>query len=124
IKSFEMSEFQFDEGMFNINRNREDLLNSLQLIRSIDTFNTTINAQKEKINNNLNNLIFINFKKEELSLQQNTIDSSEIKIKEKSTKTMDSIVKNDSILGAARVAILKQRMVDPNVLERAKSSRF
>jgi len=124
IKSFDMSEFQFDEGMFNINRNREDLLNSLQLIRSIDTFNTIIYDQKVKINSNLDKLIFINsgneISEKNIENQKNNIDSTAIKIKEKSTRAMDSIEQNDSLAGAAQVTLLKQRIIDPEVLTRAK----
>lgn len=127
VKSFDMSEFQFDEGMFNINRNREDLLNSLQLIQSIDTFNTIIYDQKVKINSNLDKLIFINsgneISEKNIENQKNNIDSTAIKIKEKSTRAMDSIEQNDSLAGAARVTILKQRMIDPEVLSQAKPTQ-
>lgn len=46
--AFDMSQFDGEDGLLNFNRNKEDMLNSLQLLKSIDTFRMTINESKQK----------------------------------------------------------------------------
>ena len=47
-KTFDMSVFETEEGLLNFNRNREDMLNSWQLLRAIDTFKTSIQQSNQK----------------------------------------------------------------------------
>jgi lipopolysaccharide export system permease protein len=47
-KTFDMSVFDTEEGLLNFNRNREDMLNTWQLLRSIDTFRTSIDQSNQK----------------------------------------------------------------------------
>jgi len=47
-KTFDMSVFDTEDGLLNFNRNREDMLNTWQLLRSIDTFRTSINQSSQK----------------------------------------------------------------------------
>jgi len=48
-KTFDMSQFDADDGLLNFNRNREDMMNSLQLLKSIDTFRNNVRNNNEKI---------------------------------------------------------------------------
>jgi lipopolysaccharide export system permease protein len=48
-KTFDMSLFDAEEGLLNFNRNREDMMNSAQLLKSIDTFRTNIRENDGKI---------------------------------------------------------------------------
>ena len=48
-KTFDMSQFDADDGLLNFNRNREDMMNSVQLLKSIDTFRTNVRNNNEKI---------------------------------------------------------------------------
>lgn len=47
-KTLDMSGFQFDEGMIQFSRNKEDMLNTVQLVRSLDSFDLIIAEQQEK----------------------------------------------------------------------------
>ena len=48
-KVLDMSEFTFDEGGLDINRNKEDMLNTFQLLRAIDTLNVKQETQDKKM---------------------------------------------------------------------------
>ena len=47
-KVIDMSNFYLSESDLNISRNREDMLNTLQLLRQIDTINLNIHTHKSK----------------------------------------------------------------------------
>ena len=47
-KTFDMSQFDAEDGLLNFNRNREDMMNSFQLIKSIDSFRTNVKENNEK----------------------------------------------------------------------------
>jgi lipopolysaccharide export system permease protein len=47
-KALDMSGFQFDEGMIQFSRNKEDMLNTMQLFKSLDSFDLVIEEQNEK----------------------------------------------------------------------------
>ena len=57
IKSFDMNQFDGQDGLLNFNRNREDMMNSIQLLKSIDSFRNDVKVNTEKIANRAN-LIF------------------------------------------------------------------
>jgi lipopolysaccharide export system permease protein len=57
IKSFDMNQFDGQDGLLNFNRNREDMMNTIQLLKSIDSFRTDVKVNTEKIANRAN-LIF------------------------------------------------------------------
>lgn len=44
-----MSQFDAEDGLLNFNRNREDMMNSFQLIKSIDSFRTNVKENNEKL---------------------------------------------------------------------------
>jgi lipopolysaccharide export system permease protein len=48
-KIFDMSEFDIDENSFSINRNKEDMLNTFQLLEAIDSVNNKIDLIGESI---------------------------------------------------------------------------
>jgi lipopolysaccharide export system permease protein len=43
-----MSQFDGEDGLLNFNRNKEDMLNSVQLLKSIDTFRVNVQANQLK----------------------------------------------------------------------------
>jgi lipopolysaccharide export system permease protein len=47
-KSFDMSVFDAEDGILNFNRNKEDMLNTFQLLTAIDSFNTNTISNKQK----------------------------------------------------------------------------
>jgi lipopolysaccharide export system permease protein len=49
-KTFDMGQFESEEGILNFNRNREDMMNTFQLWRAIDTFQTNYSENYQKIN--------------------------------------------------------------------------
>ena len=49
-KVFDMNAFEAEDGLLNFNRNREDMMNTVQLLKSIDTFKTNVSKNNEKIN--------------------------------------------------------------------------
>ncbi|MBC7883904.1 MAG: LptF/LptG family permease [Saprospiraceae bacterium] len=52
-KSFDMNQFDAEEGILNFNRNKEDMMNTFQLFRSIDSFQSNIINNKEKIDSRI-----------------------------------------------------------------------
>ncbi|MBK6666187.1 MAG: LptF/LptG family permease [Saprospiraceae bacterium] len=56
-KTFDMSVFEGEDGLLNFNRDREQMMNSVQLINAIDSFSMHIRENNEKINNK-NALLF------------------------------------------------------------------
>jgi lipopolysaccharide export system permease protein len=52
-KTFDMSLFDTEEGLLNFNRDREQMMNSYQLFKAIDSFQMHINDNNEKIHNRL-----------------------------------------------------------------------
>ncbi|MBK8519239.1 MAG: LptF/LptG family permease [Saprospiraceae bacterium] len=58
-KTFDMSQFDSSEGLLNFNRNREDMMNTLQLIKSLDSFRQDVKSNNEKMSSKLN-LLFVN----------------------------------------------------------------
>ncbi len=51
--AFDMNVFSGEEGLLNFNRDREQMMNSLQLLRSVDSFSTVIKDNNEKTANRL-----------------------------------------------------------------------
>lgn len=49
-KTFDMGQFDGEEGILNFNRNREDMMNTFQLWRAIDSFQTNYSQNYQKIN--------------------------------------------------------------------------
>ncbi len=49
VKSFDMNQFDGQDGLLNFNRNREDMMNSIQLLKSIDSFRNDVAQNNEKI---------------------------------------------------------------------------
>lgn len=52
-KTFDMSVFDGEDGLLNFNRDREQMMNSIQLINAIDSFKMNININNEKVNNKM-----------------------------------------------------------------------
>ncbi|MCE2790241.1 MAG: LptF/LptG family permease [Saprospiraceae bacterium] len=46
--AYDMSQFDGEDGLLNFNRNKEDMLNSAQLLKSIDTFRLQIRSNEQK----------------------------------------------------------------------------
>jgi lipopolysaccharide export system permease protein len=55
-KMFDMSVFDTDDGVLNFNRNSEDMMHTGQLLVAIDTFNTIINRNKNRIQTGIDQL--------------------------------------------------------------------
>ncbi len=73
-KTFDMSQFDAEEGLLNFNRNREDMLNSMQLLKSIDTFRNNIQNNNDKINSKIA-LLFSNDKKDTTAVHSENKES-------------------------------------------------
>lgn len=56
-KTFDMSQFDANDGILNFNRNKEDMLNTFQLAKSIDSFNTAIAINVNAINTKLDAIL-------------------------------------------------------------------
>lgn len=78
-KTFDMSQFDASDGLLNFNRNREDMMNSIQLLKSIDTFRTNVRNNNEKIASRVS-LLFTNKAK----------DSSQVIIQDPALPSMDT----------------------------------
>ena len=52
-KTFDMSVFDGEDGLLNFNRDREQMMNSVQLINAIDSFKMNINSNNEKVSNKM-----------------------------------------------------------------------
>ncbi len=61
-KTFDMGQFDGDDGILNFNRNKEDMMNTFQLWRAIDTFQTNFMENNQKINARID-AIFISSQK-------------------------------------------------------------
>lgn len=48
-KTFDMSQFDAAEGLLNFNRNREDMMNTVQLLKSVDTFKQNVRENNDKL---------------------------------------------------------------------------
>lgn len=55
-KTFDMTVFNMDDGFLNFNRDREQLMNSIQLWSAIDSFRMDVNSNNEKLRNRMLNL--------------------------------------------------------------------
>lgn len=56
-KVLDMSEFTFDKGSLDINRNKEDMLNTFQLLTAIDSIDVKQAAQEQKLNYDFHELL-------------------------------------------------------------------
>lgn len=56
-KTFDMSQFDLEEGLLNFNRNREDMMNTMQLLKSIDSFRNHVTDNREKIRSRVDNFL-------------------------------------------------------------------
>lgn len=61
-KTFDMSQFDLEEGLLNFNRNREDMMNTVQLLKSIDSFRTHVTENRQKISSRMDNFLAGNVK--------------------------------------------------------------
>ncbi|MBK9734663.1 MAG: LptF/LptG family permease [Saprospiraceae bacterium] len=74
-KTFDMSQFDAEEGILNFNRNREDMMNTFQLLKSIDTFQRHINENNEKINSRVTELFISKYSENTKKVVPNKFDS-------------------------------------------------
>ncbi len=57
VKSMDMSVFNADDGLLDFNRDREQMMNSWQLYKAIDSFSVNINTNQDKIASSINLLV-------------------------------------------------------------------
>ncbi|MBK9254372.1 MAG: LptF/LptG family permease [Saprospiraceae bacterium] len=98
VKTFDMSQFDLDDGILNFNSKKEDMMNGVQILREVDTFRTNINIQKEKVMERLD-LLFpsvevynISSKTKESIVEKKEEDSTQNLLKESHSKGELSIV--------------------------------
>ena len=72
-KTFDMGQFDGDDGILNFNRNKEDMMNTFQLWRAIDTFQTNYFENNQKISSRID-AIFLANKKE--IVQENKVSDT------------------------------------------------
>lgn len=110
-KVFDMSNFYLNEGDISINRNREDMLNTFQLLAQIDTFNSKIEGYYGSMKKDLDNVLKAQILKKD---QYNTIiknSKDTIRTESRSTPVSKLSVNVDSIQQV--IAALKKRPSSP-----------
>ncbi len=75
--AFDMNEFSGEEGLLNFNRDREQMMNSSQLIEAIDSISGQITKNHTRISDRLDDIVALRQENEEI----NTPDHQHIKVK-------------------------------------------
>ncbi|MCB0647049.1 MAG: LptF/LptG family permease [Saprospiraceae bacterium] len=129
-KVLDMSEFTFDKGNLDINRNKEDMLNTFQLMDAIDSLNYKQSEQEKRLNYDYHDLLKVNPDPAYLYKVLNSkVDKSDDGIAEndtiasiipKSTNAKIDTVQNaslvpDALLKSARDAIVPITATQVNV---------
>ena len=91
-KSFDMNQFEASEGLLNFNRNKEDMMNTVQLYNALDSFRNDVKANNEKISSRLDILFTKN------KSQENIISDSENASKENDNQSLKDSIDNSENL--------------------------
>lgn len=91
-KTFDMSAFDGDDGLLNFNRDREQMMNSLQLKGAIDSFQMNINNNNEKLNNKM--ALLFSRGKEGVDSIAKVPNEYELKYNKESERPVDTVRSN------------------------------
>lgn len=126
-KTFDMSQFDLEEGLLNFNRNREDMMNTVQLLRSLDSFRTHVRTNREKINSGIENLLTgkpeINESGQEAGIRGATIPKERElpAMVRKVVQNQDSVRTRDSLRQAKDAMVKSLRQKQPPVAPTSKA---
>ena len=114
-KTFDMEQFDGEEGILNFNRNKEDMMNTFQLWRAIDTFQTNYAENYQKVNARVE-AIFLSDQKPNVDekIKTDTTQNNE-PIKADTIQNMDTLSKDTSVNSLSDSATIKK--LHPNLIK-------
>lgn len=107
-KTFDMSVFDAEDGLLNFNRDREQMMNSFQLLGAIDSFKMNIDNNNEKLNNKM--AILFSKGKEVKDMSKTINKEYEVKYNTSAIPTIDTLSSNDAIdSNQQNIALLRKQ---------------
>ncbi|MBK8546653.1 MAG: LptF/LptG family permease [Saprospiraceae bacterium] len=114
-KLFDMSQFDIEDGVSQFSSRREELLNSLQLSTSIDSFNRGINENKEKLAVDIRKKIETVYLKHPEKKLPKTIDTTNVKRADSITK--QKIIPSSSTKKNKSDILSSRKLSDKNIFK-------